>query len=189
MTASWDRTSETITVNERNYRLRALNEIIVPSRYDNALFDDTIKLRDPDLLGTDEALTAYRARSNGQPEAAILTVIAPDGYSGPIRLLVGINYDGTLAGVRVAEHNETPGLGDKIELKHSTWIKQFEGQSLQQPPAAQWDVRSKGGAFDKLTGATITPRAVIKAVRNALLYFDANRELVFSSTTDEPAIE
>lgn len=176
---TWQHTRQQIETNERDYSLRALNQIVPAERYDNPLFDDTTTVSD-ELLGVDTPLTVYRARRQGEPVAAILNVVAPDGYSGPIRLLVGINYDGTLAGVRVAWHSETPGLGDKIEIEKSNWITSFDGRSLGNPDSANWAVRQDGGVFDALTGATITPRAVVTAVRDALLYFEANREQIFA---------
>ena len=112
-------------------------------------------------------------------EAAVLTAVAPEGYGGGIRLLVAINYDGTLAGVRVLSHHETPGLGDKIEAERSDWILQFEGLSLENPAPRNWRVKKDGGRFDQFTGATITPRAVVAAVYDALVYFEAHREALF----------
>lgn len=178
---TWNQTGERIAINERNYSLRALNQILPADQYDNNLFEDTTTVSDDDLLGSDDPLVAYRARRDGEAVAAILNVIAPDGYSGPINLLVGIHYDGTLAGVRVVSHNETAGLGDKIEIEKSDWITTFDGRSLQQPPPAQWAVEQDGGVFDAFTGATITPRAVVEAVRNALIYFEAHRDLIFAT--------
>ena len=117
-----DSTHERIERNEREFLLRSLNDVLPGERYDNALFEDTIQVVDADLLGTTQPVTVYRARNNGRPEAVILTPVAPDGYSGAIRLLVGIDYDGTLTGVRVVAHRETPGLGDAIEVQRSDWI-------------------------------------------------------------------
>lgn len=182
---TWQQTQVTIEANEREYRLRALNQIVLPSRYDNRLFDDTTTALEPELLGSDTPLTVFRARQAGEPVAAILNVVAPDGYSGPIRLLVGINYDGTLAGVRVAEHRETAGLGDKIEASKTDWILGFEGRSIGNPPLEKWTVERYGGAFDQFTGATRTPRAVVTAVRNALIYFDDHREELFQVEASE----
>lgn len=181
--AAWSDTSQRIARNERAFSLRQLNEILPASRYDNAMFEDTTAVVEPDLLGSDEPLPVYRARAGGEPVAAIMTVIAPDGYSGPIRLLVGIFYDGTLAGVRVAQHRETAGLGDKIEAEESDWILGFAGRALGDPPVEQWALEINGGVFDKFTGATITPRAVVKAVRNALIYFDGHRDEIFAGST------
>ncbi len=115
-----------------------------------------------------------------------IPVVAPDGYSGDIRLLVGILANGELAGVRVLNHRETPGLGDAIETRRSDWIRQFAGLSLDAPPANAWTVRKDGGEFDQFAGATITPRAVIKAVRQALVFFEQNQAILFADTPATP---
>lgn len=179
VTCTYDNTRERIAANERAALLRKLNRLIPPEIHDNALLQDTVQVRDENLLGSSDPVNVYRARMDGQPVALVITPVAPDGYSGPIRLLVGINYDGTLRGVRVVAHRETPGLGDAIEDDRSDWIHIFTGKSLQDPPAARWAVRKDGGAFDQLTGATITPRAVVKAVRQTLLYYRQHRQALF----------
>ncbi|HEX6928013.1 MAG TPA: RnfABCDGE type electron transport complex subunit G, partial [Gammaproteobacteria bacterium] len=138
-----------------------------------------ITVTNPELLGTPVPVTVYRAYKDGEPVAALFTSVAPDGYSGPIYLLVGIHADGRIAGVRVLGHKETPGLGDPIEIERSDWITGFDGRSLGDPPPQQWDVERYGGVFDQFTGATITPRAVVRAVRNTLLYFERHREEIF----------
>jgi len=120
-------------------------------------------------------LPAYIAIKDGRPSAVILQAIAPDGYSGAIHLLVGIHADGRVAGVRVIGHRETPGLGDKIELAKSPWIRSFDGKSLTNPAADGWAVKKDRGEFDQFAGATITPRAVVGAVHRALQYFDAHK--------------
>ena len=172
-------TRERIEANEREALLEALAVLIDPARHDNDLLNDTIEIVAPEL-GTTEPVTVYRARRDGKPVALVLTAVAPDGYSGAIRLLVAIDVDGTVAGVRVVSHRETPGLGDPIEADRSDWILSFDGRSLGDPPAERWTVKKDGGAFDQFTGATITPRAVTHAVRRALEYFHANREALFA---------
>ncbi len=179
-----DATRDRIEANERAFLLRTLNDVLPPDRYDNDLFNDTIQVSDTELLGTREPATVYRAYRDGRPEAVILTPVAPDGYSGVIRLLVGIDAEGRVTGVRATAHRETPGLGDAIEAERSGWILKFEGRSLGDPPLARWAVRRDGGEFDQFTGATVTPRAVVKAVRNALVYFAAHRELLFARTPE-----
>ncbi len=172
-------TEDRIAENERQALLKALQELLPPDRFDNDIADDSILLPHPYKLGSSEPVTAWRARKNGNPVAVIFKTIAPDGYNGAIHLLVGIYVDGRLAGVRVIKHNETPGLGDGIETRKSDWIRQFDGKSLSHPPAEQWKVRRDGGAFDQMTGATISPRAIVKAVRNALAYYDEHKEELF----------
>jgi electron transport complex protein RnfG len=165
---------------EREAQVRALSEILPQGSYDNHLLDNSIQLHDP-LLGSKSPQTAYIALKDGQPSAVILRATAPDGYSGAIHLLIGIQADGSLAGVRVLGHKETPGLGDKIELAKSAWIRSFDGKSLSNPGEDGWAVKKDRGEFDQFAGATITPRAVVKAVHKALQYFDAHQEQLFAA--------
>ena len=165
---------------EREAQVRALTEILPQSSYDNHLLDNSLQLHDP-LLGSKSPQTAYIALKDGKPSAVILRATAPDGYSGAIHLLIGIQADGRLAGVRVLGHLETPGLGDKIELAKSAWIRIFDGKSLSNPSEDGWAVKKDRGEFDQFAGATITPRAVVKAVHKALQYFDANQEQLFAA--------
>ena len=174
-------TKDRIAANERAVLLASLNTLVPPERYDNALAEDKLQVTDPELLGTPEPVTLYRAYKDGQPVAVLATLVAPDGYSGAIRLLVGVYADGTLAGVRVLAHHETPGLGDPIELDRSDWILSFTGKSLGNPEPQWWAVKKDGGVFDQFTGATITPRAVVKAVRQFLIYFQTHREPLFAT--------
>ncbi len=172
-------TRERIAANERAVLLRKLSQLIPPQSYDNSFLDDTIAVEAPQLGGT---VQVYRARSAGRPVALVLTATAADGYSGSIRMLVGIYHDGTLAGVRVVAHRETPGLGDAIDEQRSDWIYQFNSRSLGDPPQDSWKVRKDGGSFDQLTGATITPRAVVGAIRESLIYFSEHRDMLFAET-------
>ncbi len=173
-------THKQIIANERAALLRALNVLIPPDQYDNDLFTDTRQMQNEAVLGTIEPVTIYRARFCEQPVAAILTQVAPDAYNGRIRLLVGINYDGSLLGVRVLSHQETPGLGDNIEMRRSNWILSFNGRSLKNPDEAGWKVKRDGGIFDQFAGATITPRAVVKAVHKSLQFYQQYRDEVFA---------
>jgi electron transport complex protein RnfG len=172
-------TEERIAKAEREAQVRALSEILPQGSYDNHLLDNSLELHDP-LLGSKSPQTAYIALKDGQPSAIILRATAPDGYSGAIHLLIGIQANGQLAGVRVLSHKETPGLGDKIELAKSAWIRSFEGKSLTHPKDEGWAVKKDRGEFDQFAGATITPRAVVKAVHKALQFFDANRQQLFA---------
>ncbi|MAY27086.1 MAG: electron transport complex subunit RsxG [Polycyclovorans sp.] len=158
-------TKDQIAASQQARLLRELQAVLPADRYDNDLTADTTTVTDPRLGGTS---TVYRARLDGTPVASLLTVVAHDGYSGDIHLLVGVTPDGTVTGVRVTQHRETPGLGDKIDLRVSKWILEFTGRALGDPPADEWTVRKDGGAFDQFTGATITPRAVVKAVARTL---------------------
>jgi len=182
---TYDNTIEDIKYNEQLTLLRKLNTILPASDYDNELLKDTLQLAADKLLGTSEASIAYRARKQDQPVAIVIPAIAPNGYNGPIHLLVGIYYNGTLAGVRVVKHRETPGLGDVVEVKRSDWILGFSGKSLSNPDTKKWKVKRDGGHFDQFTGATITPRAVVQAVHSALLYFDKHQETLFKVITEK----
>jgi|AntRauTorcE11897_2_1112592.scaffolds.fasta_scaffold11889_2 electron transport complex protein RnfG len=156
----------------------ALFEIIPENRHDNELLRDTVTLPVSNTLNRGEPLTAWVARRGSRPVGLILPVTATDGYSGDIRLLVGLNLKGELLGVRVTSHRETPGLGDKIETKKSDWIYSFDGRSLDNPEPEQWAVKKNGGAFDQFTGATITPRAVVSTVRDTLVYYREHRQSI-----------
>ena len=180
-------TATRIAAAERAAQARALSEILPAGSYDNHLLDNSLQLADP-LLGSRQPLPAYLALKDGRPTAVILQAIAPDGYSGSIRLLVGVQADGRLAGVRVLQHRETPGLGDKIELAKNPWVLAFNGKSLSDPGEAGWGVKKDQGVFDQFAGATITPRAVVKAVHHALQYVDAHHAELFGAA-DEPAEE
>ncbi|WAJ39097.1 electron transport complex subunit RsxG [Pseudomonas sp. GOM7] len=177
-------TAERIAKAEREAQVRALAEILPAGSYDNHLLDNRIELNAPEL-GHRSPQSAYLALKGGQPSALILPVTAPDGYSGAIHLLVGIFADGRLAGVRVLSHKETPGLGDKIELAKSDWVLGFTGKSLHNPGEDGWAVKKDRGDFDQFAGATITPRAVVKAVHGALRYFDTHRAQLLGLAEDE----
>ena len=181
---TWLATAERIAENQRLALLRGLNQLIEPDSYNNALEEDVIHVSHP-LLGNDQPMPVYRARRDGDPVALALTAVAPDGYTGDIRLLIGIRHDGVLSGVRVLEHRETPGLGDAIDERRSNWILGFDGRSLDNPPEARWQVKKDGGEFDQFTGATITPRAVVRAVHRALHYYHQHREALFVPLQDQ----
>ena len=185
-------TKDRIEHNVQIAQAKALHEIVPQSSYDNDLLNDTISLSSTDsadeihakwnvrLLGpiADDAV-AYVARKDGKAHTIILPVTAPDGYTTNIDMIVGIKIDGTLAGVRVINHKETPGLGDKIGAKKNPWILQFPGLSLLKPEEKMWAVKKDGGEFDQFTGATITPRAVVRSVRLALTFFQQHgQELI-----------
>lgn len=158
----------------------ALHEVVPPSSFDNALIDDTLLVKADALLGTKDQSAVYLARKEGRPVAAIFQATAPEGYGGSINLLIGVNYDGSLSGVRVVPpHAETPGLGDAIDLQKSDWILSFNGKSLTDPKDGGWKVKKDGGIFDAFTGATITPRAVVDAVHKTLQYFKKHQLELF----------
>lgn len=180
-------TRDDIAASARRLELARFDAVLAGVRYDNDLLADTLQLHDPALPGVDGTLTVHRARLDGRPVAVVLDPVAPDGYSGPLRLLVAIAADGRLLGVRVTSHRETPGLGDFVDTRKSDWIRQFDGRSLQSPPAARWKVRRDGGEFDQYTGATVTSRAVTAAVADTLAWFAMHRdELLAAPATIAP---
>lgn len=156
-----------------------LDALIAPQSYDNDPLVDIIEVTAPDLLGTAAPVTVYRARKAGAPVAVAVRSVAPDGYRGPLELLVAIAPDGSLIGVQVIRHDETPGLGDAFENRDVAWLERFRGLSLSNPPQQRWTVRRDGGDFDAFTGATITPRAIVKAVRRTLEFYRGNRQRLF----------
>ena len=163
---------------EENIRIAeksALVAIVSDERHDNSLLDDYIEVDDEKLLGLRKQKKLYIAKQAGSVVDVIIPSTAREGYTGDIDLIVGINTDGSVAGVRVLSHRETPGLGDKVDYKKSQWVDGFIGKSLLNPLPEQWRVKRDGGEFDQFTGATITPRAVTKAVKQALEYFQAHR--------------
>lgn len=177
-------TAPRIVAAERAAKSQILSQLLPAGSFDNQLQDSQVTLAPDPLLGNLSPKTAYLARLNGQPTAVILPVTAPDGYSGAIQLLVAIKANGQLAAVRVLKHKETPGLGDKIELAKNAWIRSFDGKSLSDPTEPGWAVKKDQGQFDQFAGATITPRAVVKAVHQALRYFAAHqRELLTPSSS------
>lgn len=158
---------------------RTLNQLVTEDKYDNDVYHDCTLIQDATVLGSKKPLKAYRMRKNGEPVAVVMESIAPNGYSGKIAMVVGIYQDGTIAGVRVTDHKETPGLGDKVDAKKSDWILDFEGKSLSNPEIEGWAVSKDGGQFDAFTGATITPRAVIQQVATTLKFFEENKQQLF----------
>jgi electron transport complex protein RnfG len=176
---TFDNTIDRINENKRLALLKAFHVLIPPTAHDNDVFSDIIQVKNKELLGSKKPVNIYRARNENKPVAVIINSVAPDGYSGDIELLVAINYNGSLAGVRVVHHKETPGLGDAIEESRSNWITKFKGLSLTNPVKKSWAVKRDGGEFDQFTGATISPRAIVKAVYNTLRYYQEHRDTLY----------
>ena len=177
-------TLPTIEAAASEEKMKLINEVLPSSSYDNDLLKDTLQIAPAPALGQDGTSTAYRARKGGKPNALVLEAIAPDGYAGKIRLLIALDVEGALLGVRVTQHKETPGLGDYIEPKKDKnkerpWITQFDGLKPAASEEREWKVKKDGGRFDSVAGATVTPRAVVKAVRKAAVYVIENREMLF----------
>jgi electron transport complex protein RnfG len=171
-------------------RLKGLRAVLPPDSYDNEPHLDIRMVLSPELLGSDEPLPVYRARRGDQPVAAVLTAVAPNGFSGHIHLLVAVDVEGIVTGVRVIEHRETPGLGDRIEARKSDWMLGFRSLNSAalltgntQPD--EWVLKRDGGSFDQITGATVTSRAALNAVRNAVIYFAAHRQELFAPSSNE----
>ena len=176
---TYTKTAPAIAKAERLNLLQKLHSVVEKDEYDNDLFTDFYLAESREWLGGKSPLPIFRARKQGHNVAAILNVIAPDGYNGDIKLLIGLYTDGRISGVRVINHRETPGLGDAIEERRSDWILAFNGLKQDSLPEKKWKVRRDGGQFDQFTGATITPRAVVKAVHKALQYFKDNKDQIF----------
>lgn len=174
-------TADRIAEQERRVIQEQLGQILPEDQYDNSLQDDRFYFLDETHFPKGQNVTAYRAWRNGQAVAVILRFKAVKGYNGDIDLLAGVLADGSLAGVRVTRHKETPGLGDGIEAEKSDWVLGFDGKSLRNPAPGGWAVKRDGGQFDQFTGATVTPRAIVEAVHSALDYYESNRSLLFGT--------
>lgn len=175
-----NQTSSRIQQQQQQELMRVLHQIFPDALHDNELTEQCTLLQDKDVLGTDSALPAYIGTLQGIPTGIAIETIAPDGYNGQIRIIIGISASGEVLGVRTLSHQETPGLGDKIELRKSEWVKGFSGKTIASEEDKAWFVKKDGGEIDQFTGATITPRAYVKAVRKALLYFNTNKQVIFS---------
>ena len=176
-------TKDRIELQAQQQLIRQLNEIVDNNGHDNEMFRDCIY--DPtDNINDLIVDVIYRARRDGIPVAAAIKTVAPDGYNGNIELLIAVNNDGSIAGVRTLLHKETPGLGDKVELRKSDWITKFSGKKVSDKNDSRWAVVKDGGMFDQFTGATITPRAVVKTVRKTVDYFTANKNVIFNTESN-----
>lgn len=181
-------TGEQIQANERAAMLDKVRAIVPAEEMTNDPLQDVIEVSDPELLGSDTT-QVYRVRNGGAPVAVILNPIVPDGYAGPIRLLVSVLEDGTVGGVRVLSHRETPGLGDQVEEQKSDWVFDFTGHSLGDPPEERWAVKRDGGVFDQFTGATITPRSIVQAVKNTLVFVRREGVELYQQAVPTPVAE
>jgi len=178
-------TKAQIDLEVRRAEARQLLEIFPPGTHDNDIVDDVFEVAaETALLGIRETRQGYRVRQGSKVIGVILPATARDGYSGDIRALIGVRLDGSVAGVRVVAHRETPGLGDKVDLRKSDWILDFNERSLTNPVLSGWNVEKEGGVFDQFTGATVTPRAVILATRRALEYATLNAATLFETEAD-----
>jgi Na+-translocating ferredoxin:NAD+ oxidoreductase subunit G len=175
---------ERIAANERAWFVAHLDALIPAALRDNDLYADAIMVSDAELLGTTPTLI-YRARRSNTPVGAIIAATAPDGYGGPIELLIAVDYQGAVLGVDVLRHTETQGIGDGFAPHRSQWLQKLMGRSLSNPQPKQWTIRKDGGEFDQFTGASVTPRAILKAVRQALEYYALHRESIFNDAATQ----
>ncbi|MGX9460303.1 electron transport complex subunit RsxG [Shewanella sp. A14] len=173
-------TSDTILLQEQKQLTLTLNQIIPAQLHDNVLSEHCILVNSPEWLGTKADLPVYLAYKDSSPIAVAIEAIAPDGYNGAIKLIIGVDNQGKILGVRTLSHQETPGLGDKIDLRKSDWVTHFSGK-LFNNNTNMWKVKKDGGQFDQFTGATITPRAYVKAVANALTFVEQHRQSLYQS--------
>jgi electron transport complex protein RnfG len=180
-------TADKIAEQEQLQLTNQLQEVLSHSKYSNELSQDCVIISDP-LLGPYDNQVIYRARKDNEPVALVIRHVTPSGYSGDINLLSAVYRDGTVAGVRVTKHEETPGLGDKVEVKKSDWITTFNTKTVQSESDDRWAVKKDGGQFDQFTGATITPRAVVGSVKNAVLYAQDNFDALFTAANACPEV-
>lgn len=173
-------TEDKIAHQQQQLLLQTLSSVMPADRYDSALTEHCILVTDKEYLGNDKPHQLFLAFKNGQPQGAIVEATAPDGYSGSIQLMVGVSLSGEITGVNVIKHKETPGLGDKIEARKSDWLAGFVGKYVKDVDDKRWAVKKDNGMFDQFTGATITPRAVVQAVKKAALYLKQNQTTLFA---------
>lgn len=173
-------TVEQIAAQKQKKLLDTLNAVIDKSSYDNQIQFDCVIVNSAPLLGDKLPKHIYRATLKGEPTAVAIETTAPDGYSGKIELLVGVKTasvpgEAMVTGVRVIKHKETPGLGDKIDLRINDWVLSFNDKIYSDALLSNWAVKKDGGQFDQFTGATISPRAVVNAVKKSIEYYLANQ--------------
>ena len=174
-------TRDTIAGEMKAALARTLDQLVPANEYNNDVHHDCTLIPANSELGNSNPRQVYRMFYDQTPVALVMETVAPNGYSGKIRMVLGIYYDGSIAGLRVTDHKETPGLGDKVDINKSDWVTTCEGKSLGNPDVEQWKVKKDGGTFDAFTGATITPRAVVSQVAKTLEYFNDNKDLLFSA--------
>lgn len=175
-------TKDAIKKQEQRYLLTLLEQVVDPKTYNNDLANQCVLVTSQDMLGRATPQRAFIARKDNTPVAIAIETTAPNGYSGNIDIIVGITTDGVVSGVRTLRHQETPGLGDKIEITKSSWMDSFKGWLLTDKNEPQWRVKKDGGEFDQFTGATITPRAVVEATRKALAFVNKEQRAIIEST-------
>lgn len=178
-------TADRIVANEQALLERSLEPVLSGLLFDSGVTESKIIIPPPHALPGSEAAIIYRVFAEGEPVAALFIVSARDGYAGAIKVLVGVDMRGIVTGVDILEHRETPGLGDRVESSKSDWVRQFAGRSLSDPEQSAWSIKRDGGDFDQLTGASVTPRAIVKAIYETLVYFSANQKNLFDATAEQ----
>lgn len=174
-------TKARIAANEQAYLEQSLAPVLAGVSFDNDISASAYTVPVPHVLPGNEDAVIYPLLEGDEPAAALFVVTAEDGFAGPIKLLIGVDIEGSVTGVRTLEHKETPGIGDGIDINRSNWIEMFRGKSLESPKRDRWTIKRDGGAFDQLTGASVTSRAVVNAVELTLRYFEVNRDEVFAA--------
>jgi Na+-translocating ferredoxin:NAD+ oxidoreductase subunit G len=185
MTVTYNATKDPIEASALAEKLKLINEILPPANYDNDLLADSVTLPPLPALGLSDETLLYRARKDGKPVALVFESVAPDGYSGRINLVLAVKASGELAALRVTAHKETPGLGDYIDPKKDKhkdhlWINQFNDRPFDPARRDEWKVKKDGGRFDYMTGATISPRAVVNAASRSMAWTTERREKLFA---------
>jgi electron transport complex protein RnfG len=177
LSLTFEKSYPIIEKNRSEYKKNLLGQMLNNIDYDNDLIQTTIPIEPNNLLNIKETSLAYIAKENDIFKAVLIESVAPDGYRGEIQIITAINHNGEILNSRIVDHKETPGLGDYIDQKKSNWIENFNGMNLKLNNDSDWRVVKDQGTFDYKAGATITPRAVIKSVKNTLIFFNANKEL------------
>ena len=175
----WSR--DRIAANERVRVVARLNSVLDPALRSRDLTTTRLTVTDAALLGSDDPTDVYVLSEAAQPVAVLFASVAPHGYNASINLVIGVSPAGAVTGVRAVRHRETTGLGDAIDPAKSDWIEQFPGKTLAAPRRSLWAVEQDDGEFDSITGATVTSRAVVTAVKNTLLYFEQHRDELYAA--------
>jgi electron transport complex protein RnfG len=185
--AAFDWSSERIAANERARVVARLNSVLEPALRGRDLTTTLISATDVELLGSDDPIDVFVLAERGTPAAIVFAPVAPHGYNAAINLLVGVSPAGVVTGVRAVRHRETQGLGDAIDVAKSDWMLQFDAKSLAAPATPLWGIEQDEGDFDAISGATVTSRSVVAAVRNTLLYFERHRDELYARAAEEAA--
>ena len=176
-------TRDRIALAQQRYVEKRLHQIIPEASYTNDLYQSCVKVTRTDALGHLTTHQVYIAKDDREPVALAIETVTHEGYSGDIHLMVGVDINQHILGVRTLQHQETPGLGDKIDEKKSDWVLSFDGLRYAAEDDAAWQVKKDGGRFDQFTGATITPRAYVKSVRDILIYINSHLDTILKNKT------